>query len=71
MRSVVCNGIGSWEDEYTEEQGEDALAFEDWIERIADGGVTWVNDDGELETRFSSAGPGEICARGMSGSEAS
>jgi len=48
--AVVCNCMGAWEDEYTEEHGEDALTFEDWMERIADGGVTWVNDDGELET---------------------
>jgi hypothetical protein len=49
---VVCNCLGAWEDEYTEEQGQDALTFEDWIERIAEGGVTWVNDDGDLETRL-------------------
>src|SRR4051794_30666011 len=34
---VVCNCAGSWEDEYTEEHGEDALAFEDWMERISSG----------------------------------
>ncbi len=47
---VVCNCAGAWEDEYTEEHGEDALSFDDWMERIAAGGVTWVNDDGELDT---------------------
>lgn len=47
---VVCNCLGAWEDEYTEEHGEDALTFEDWMERIEYGGATWVNDDGELET---------------------
>lgn len=47
---VVMNCAGAWEDEYTEEHGEDALTFEDWMERIEYGGVTWVNDDGELET---------------------
>lgn len=47
---VVMNCM-AWEDEYTEEHGEDALTFEDWMERIERGGVTWVNDDGELETR--------------------
>jgi hypothetical protein len=47
---VICNCAGAWEDEYTEEHGEDALAFEDWIERIALGGVTWVGDDGNLNT---------------------
>jgi hypothetical protein len=31
---VICNCVGAWEDEYTEEHGEDALAFEDWMERI-------------------------------------
>ncbi len=43
---VVCNCAGAWEDEYTEEHGEDALTFEDWMERIEYGGVTLVNDDG-------------------------
>ena len=47
---VVMNCAGAWEDEYTEEHGEDALAFDDWMERIEAGGVIWVNDDGELET---------------------
>ena len=31
---VICNCAGAWEDEYTEEYGEDALAFEEWMERI-------------------------------------
>jgi hypothetical protein len=47
---VVCNCAGAWEDEYTEEHGEAALTFEDWMERIEHGGATWVNDAGELET---------------------
>lgn len=47
---VVMNCLGAWEDEYTEEHGEDALAFEDWMERIEYGGNTWVSDDGELCT---------------------
>ena len=47
---VVMNCLGAWEDEYTEEHGEDALTFEDWMERIEYGGRTWVNEDGELET---------------------
>lgn len=34
---VVCNCAGAWEDEYTEEHGEDALTFEDWMERIESG----------------------------------
>jgi hypothetical protein len=46
---VVRNCAGAWEDEYTEEHGEDALAFDDWLERVELGGVTWV-DDGELKT---------------------
>lgn len=48
--SVVCNCVGAWEDEYTEEHGEEALTFEDWTERIEYGGATCVNDDGGLET---------------------
>ena len=48
---VVCNCVGAWEDEYTEEHGEDALGFQDWMSRIGDGGTTWVNDDGELGAR--------------------
>lgn len=47
---VVCNCVGAWEDEYTEEHGEDALTLQDWMSRIADGSTTWVNDDGELES---------------------
>ncbi len=45
---VICNCLGSWEDEYTEEAGEDALTFEDWMERIELGHVHWVAEDGEL-----------------------
>lgn len=48
--AVVCNCAGAWEDEYTEEHGEDALTFEDWMERIEYGGVTRVEDDGEIQT---------------------
>ena len=44
---VICNCAGAWEDEYTDEHD---LAFEDWMERIEFGGVTWVDDDGELKT---------------------
>lgn len=47
---VVCNCAGSWEDDYTEEYGEDALTLEDWLTRIGDGAVTWVNDEGEIES---------------------
>lgn len=47
---VVVNCLGAWEDEYTEGHGEDALPFDDWMERIEYGGTTWVNDDGDLET---------------------
>ena len=47
---VVCNCMGTWEDEYTEEHGEDALTFEEWMERIEYGDSTWVNEEGELET---------------------
>lgn len=46
----VCNCAGAWEDEYTEEHGETALTFADWMERIEHGGATWVNEDGEIET---------------------
>lgn len=28
----------------------DALAFEDWMQRIEPGLVQWVDDDGELKT---------------------
>lgn len=54
---VVCNCAGAWEDEYTEEHGEAALTFEDWMERIEYGGSTWVNDDGELETSVGGTPP--------------
>jgi hypothetical protein len=47
---VICNCAGAWEDEFTEEQGEDALTFEDWMERIEYGGVTWVDEHGGLKT---------------------
>lgn len=45
---VVMNCAGSWEDEYTEEHGEDALMFHSWIERIETGLHTWIDLDGEL-----------------------
>jgi hypothetical protein len=45
---VVVNCAGSWEDDYTEEHGQDALTFEDWIQRVRTGLITWVDDDGEL-----------------------
>jgi hypothetical protein len=46
---VVVNCGGSWEDEYTEEHGGDALPFEDWLERIsAEGLATYMDDEGEL-----------------------
>lgn len=48
--AVVCNCPGAWEDEYTEDNGEDALTLEDWMERIEFGGLTLVNGDGELVT---------------------
>ena len=35
--SVICNCIGGWEDEYTEDHGEDALTFEDWMDGIQSG----------------------------------
>jgi hypothetical protein len=41
---VICNCVGAWEDEYTEEHGQDALAFEGWMERIEFGGVNGVDD---------------------------
>ena len=41
---------GAWEDEYTEEHGEDALTFEDWMERIETGLPTSVDVDGTLYT---------------------
>jgi len=54
---VVCNCASAWEDDYTEEHGENALTFQDWMERIAQGGTTWVNDDGELETSLGGTPP--------------
>lgn len=54
---VVCNCAGAWEDEYTEEHGETALTFQDWMERIEHGGTTWVNGDGELETSLHATPP--------------
>jgi hypothetical protein len=45
---VVVNCVGAWEDEYTEEHGEDALTFEDWMDRLETGLRTWVDADGEL-----------------------
>jgi hypothetical protein len=47
---VVMNCVGAWEDEYTEEHGEEALDFDNWLERIEYGGTTVVGDDGELYT---------------------
>ena len=45
---VVMNCLGAWEDEYTEEHGEDALSFQDWMERIETGLRTSVDVDGTL-----------------------
>ena len=46
---VVMNCMGSWEDEYTEDHGEDALPFEYWLERIsAEGLSTHIDENGEL-----------------------
>jgi hypothetical protein len=45
---VVMNCSGSWEDEYTEEHGADALTFEHWMERLETGLHTSVDDDGDL-----------------------
>jgi hypothetical protein len=45
---VVVNCPGAWEDEYTEEHGDDALTFDDWMERIETGLTTWVDVNGEL-----------------------
>lgn len=45
---VVCNCIGAWEDEYTDDPGEHELTFEYWMERIETGMETAVDDDGEL-----------------------
>lgn len=45
---VVVN-CRSWEDDYTEHHGEDALPFEDWLERISTEGLsTHIDEDGEL-----------------------
>src|SRR3954451_10953487 len=40
---VVMHCAGSWEDEYTEIHGADALDFDEWMERIEFGGVTIVD----------------------------
>ena len=45
---VVVNCMGAWEDEYTELHGEDALTFEDWIERLETGLRTSVDANGDL-----------------------
>ena len=45
---VVVNCVGAWEDKYAEEHGEEALTFEDWMERLETGCRTWVDADGEL-----------------------
>lgn len=45
---VVMNCMGAWEDEYTEERGEDALTFGDWIERLETGLRTSVDVNGDL-----------------------
>lgn len=50
---VLMNCAGAWEDDYTEEHGENALAFEDWMKRIESGVEHWVDDDGELRSSFS------------------
>jgi hypothetical protein len=47
---VVMNCPGAWEDDYTEEHGEAALTFGEWMERIESGLTHWVDDDGELRT---------------------
>ena len=46
---VVMNCTGSWEDEYTEWHGEDALTFEDWMERLETGLRTSVDVNGDLD----------------------
>jgi len=51
---VVVNCMGSWEDEYTEIHGEDALAFDDWMELIEYSGNVWVDEDGELKASVKS-----------------
>jgi len=55
--------VGAIGPEYTQECGENALAFEDWMERIAHGGTTWVNDDGGLETSMDARRPADEPAR--------
>src|SRR3954470_21130166 len=52
--AVVVNCMGSWEDEYTEIHGEDALAFDDWMELIEYSGTVWVDEDGELKATVKS-----------------
>jgi hypothetical protein len=52
--AVVVNWMGSWEDEYTEIHGEDALAFDDWMELIEYSGIVWVDEDGELKATVKS-----------------
>ena len=46
--SVVVNCMGAWEDECTETHGEDALTFEDWMERLETGLRTSVDVNGNL-----------------------
>ncbi len=45
---VVMNCMGSWEDEYTEIHGADALSFEDWVERLETELRTSVDAEGDL-----------------------
>ncbi len=45
---VVMNCMGAWEDEYTEERGEEALTFVDWMERLETGLRTSVDVNGDL-----------------------
>lgn len=45
---VICNCIGAWEDEFTEEYGEDALSFEDWMERLEADDSTSLSDGGDV-----------------------
>jgi len=49
---VIINCLGAWEDEYTEEHGEAALPFEDWMEGIEHRGVTWVAEHREPGMRL-------------------
>ena len=44
---MIVNCVGAWEDEYTEMHGEDALTFEDWMERVGPAS-TMVDVDGDL-----------------------